>query len=33
MAVNGSMGSQEFADFVEHCDGAKIIERFSRSYV
>ena len=32
MAVNGSMDSQEFAVFVEHCDGAKLMERCSRCY-
>jgi hypothetical protein len=32
MTVNGSMDSQEFAVFVEHCDGAKLMERCSRCY-
>jgi hypothetical protein len=31
MTVNGSMNSQVFAVFVEHCDGAKLMERCSRS--
>jgi putative transposase len=31
MTVNGSMDSQAFAVFVEHCDGAKLMERCSRS--
>jgi hypothetical protein len=32
MTVNGSMHSQVFAVFVEHCDGAKLMERCSRCY-
>jgi hypothetical protein len=32
MTVKGSMDSQVFAVFVEHCDGAKLMERCSRCY-
>jgi hypothetical protein len=32
MTVNGSMGSQAFAVFVEDCDGTKLMERCSRCY-
>ncbi len=32
MTVNESINSQLFAVFVEHCDGAKLMERCSRCY-